>query len=218
MGKLTKLKLKNSAGKEFTVLVNPNEIVENYSVEYTGEEMIPAGTYKPDIRFVRMKSDVLSIKILIDGSGAIDPDADTAPVQIKKLKDVVLAYIGNKHEPPIVTITWGDAIKQFKGRLDNMSINYTLFTAAGAPIRANVDMEFKEDTTPKDNASKSTNSSPDLTHLVKVKAGDTLPDMCQEIYGNSKMYLEVARVNNLLNFRNLKAGTNILFPPIKELE
>ncbi len=218
MAQLTKLSIKNSAGKEFIALINPNEVNETFDVEYTDEEMIPAGTFKPDLRFVRMKSDTLSITLLIDGSGVIDPDADTAPVQLKKLKDTVLMYEGKKHEPPLVTITWGDAIKQFKGRLQNMTIDYKLFTAAGAPIRADVVMEFKEDTPPKTDAQKRNTNSPDLTHLVRVKAGDTLPDMCQEIYDNPKMYLEIARINGLLNFRNLKPGTDILFPPMREID
>jgi len=218
MAKLTQLKIKNSAGKEYVALINPNEIRENFSVTYTEEEMTPIGTLKPDIRFVRVDPDNLTIKLIIDGTGAIDPDAPTASVQLKKLKDVVLAYLSAKHETPVLTITWGEAVKQFTGRMLSMSIDYSLFTVNGAPIRAEVNMEFKEDTPPATDSKKRNTNSPDLTHIVRVKAGDTLPDMCQNIYGNSNMYLEIARINSLINFRNLKAGTDILFPPIREVE
>jgi nucleoid-associated protein YgaU len=63
---------------------------------------------------------------------------------------------------------------------------------------------------------KENRSSPDLTHYRIVKAGDNLPLMTQRIYGDPKYYLEVARVNKLVNFRNLKPGQAIYFPPIEK--
>jgi nucleoid-associated protein YgaU len=59
-------------------------------------------------------------------------------------------------------------------------------------------------------------SSPDLSHLVTVKAGDTLPLLCCNIYGSSVYYLEVARVNGLAHFRDLAPGMQLLFPPLQD--
>jgi nucleoid-associated protein YgaU len=50
-----------------------------------------------------------------------------------------------------------------------------------------------------------------------VKAGDTLPLMTEEIYGDDKYYLEVARINNITSFRQLQPGTEIFFPPIEKV-
>jgi nucleoid-associated protein YgaU len=47
-----------------------------------------------------------------------------------------------------------------------------------------------------------------------VKAGDTLPWLCYNIYGDSRYYLEIARVNKLINFRKLREGDELYFPPI----
>jgi nucleoid-associated protein YgaU len=58
--------------------------------------------------------------------------------------------------------------------------------------------------------------SPDLTHIRLVKAGDTLPEMCFNIYGDPRYYLDVARQNRLDNFRKLEPGTRIFFPPIEK--
>jgi nucleoid-associated protein YgaU len=57
-------------------------------------------------------------------------------------------------------------------------------------------------------------SSPDLTHLRDVREGDTLPLLAQEIYGNPHLYLEVARVNRLVNFRRLRPASRLSFPPL----
>jgi nucleoid-associated protein YgaU len=57
-------------------------------------------------------------------------------------------------------------------------------------------------------------SSPDLTHSVQVKDGDLLPLLTSQIYKDQNYYLQVAKVNKLKNFRKLKAGTTLVFPPI----
>ena len=57
-------------------------------------------------------------------------------------------------------------------------------------------------------------TSPDLTHLRDVKDGDTLPLLVYDIYGDGKFYLEVARVNKLVNFRSLRSATRLSFPPL----
>jgi len=40
--------------------------------------------------------------------------------------------------------------------------------------------------------------------------------MSFKIYGDSKYYLEVARANKLINFRKLKIGQKIFFPPLQK--
>uniref|UniRef100_A0AAU6WLI4 LysM domain-containing protein n=1 Tax=Chryseobacterium endophyticum TaxID=1854762 RepID=A0AAU6WLI4_9FLAO len=60
-------------------------------------------------------------------------------------------------------------------------------------------------------------NSPDLTHKRTIQDGDTLPLMTERIYGDSKYYLEVAKVNNLINFRQLVPGEELYFPPIEKI-
>jgi nucleoid-associated protein YgaU len=61
-------------------------------------------------------------------------------------------------------------------------------------------------------------NSPDLTHRRIVREGDHLSLMCHSIYGDPGYYLEVARFNRLNNYRQLKAGQELLFPPLKDLD
>ena len=56
--------------------------------------------------------------------------------------------------------------------------------------------------------------SPDVSHLVTVRAGDTLPGLCANIYGTSLYYLRVAAFNGLTSFRRLAPGTQLVFPPL----
>ena len=63
-------------------------------------------------------------------------------------------------------------------------------------------------------ALRANRSSPDLSHMVQVRDGDTLPLLCHRIYNDCGRYLEVAKENKLANFRSLRPGTWLRFPPL----
>ena len=50
---------------------------------------------------------------------------------------------------------------------------------------------------------------------VTVNAGDRIDLLCQRIYGDAGYYPQVARVNNITNFRELEPGTTLHFPPVR---
>jgi nucleoid-associated protein YgaU len=99
--------------------------------------------------------------------------------------------------------------------MQTMSTHYTLFKPSGAPLRAKVDLSFVGAMSKRETELVSNLSSPDLTHLVEVRDGDTLPLLCNRIYGDPGYYLEVARFNQLTDFRNLRPGWKLHFPPLE---
>jgi nucleoid-associated protein YgaU len=58
--------------------------------------------------------------------------------------------------------------------------------------------------------------SPDLTHARKVIAGDTLPLMTYRVYDDSSYYLQIAKVNGLISFRQLATNIDLRFPPLEK--
>ena len=90
-----------------------------------------------------------------------------------------------------------------------MKVEYQMFKPNGVPLRAKITLSFKGFTDPAQESQVANRSSPDLTHIVTIKEGDTLPLLCDEIYRDSKYYLKVAKANNLVDVRNLKAGNFI---------
>lgn len=221
------------SGDPYVALINPEQIAQEMKTEYT--EVGGNGGSSSTKVFKMMPSPKMSLKFLFDGTGLIDTSTSainedaaqlngvpstakstggTVMEQLKRFKEVAADFDGETHQPGYVKIFWGEVI--FKGRITSLKITYTLFKPNGDPIRATADAVFEQSL---DNVTKSkteNKSSPDLTHIRTVKQGDTLPLMCDEIYKNSKMYLEVARVNGLSNYRSLKVGTKIFFPPIKD--
>lgn len=131
---------------------------------------------------------------------------------IQKLEKTVYTYIGDKHEPPYLKIIWGTL--NFNGRLKNFTTNYLLFNSEGEPLRAKVILEIIKYVAPKKQEKQDNSSSPDLSHLVMVKDGDTLPALCRRIYENEAYCVEVARINGLTEFRHLEPGIRLLFPPL----
>ena len=90
-----------------------------------------------------------------------------------------------------------------------------MFKPSGDPLRATVTLDFVGTMSSTEAALMANRSSPDLSHMVEVRQGDTLPLLCQRIYGDPAYYLDVARFNRLVDFRNLKPGGKLHFPPLE---
>ena len=211
----------------FEAMFNP----ESYSLKYENVYQSDQGinTSGRRAKYSLSKPHNLSLKLILDDTGVADYGLSgfaTASLagKLRGTKDVykqvnrflkLTTYMdGEIHEPKYLKIEWGDLI--FDCRLQSVDVNYTLFNRSGQPIRAELNTVFIGDIQDSKRLKKENKSSPDLTHTKTVKSGDKLPLMAQEIYGNSAYYLQLARANNLNNFRKLKTGTNIKLPPIKK--
>ena len=221
-GKLVKLQIiayeddsyNTPTGAGFTTLLNPETFSESVKIEYNTLQAF--GTTSDKLKFNKIKPQELEFDLLFDATGVVNngisqyPDQDVSR-QIAFFKSVALNYNGNIHSPNHVKIIWGELI--FKSCLIELNITYTLFKADGTPLRAKAKARFRESIAETLSCAMANKSSPDLTHLREVGAGDTLPLMANRIYGNSADYIKVAKYNNLKAFRvsthNMVARTEI---------
>jgi Contractile injection system tube protein len=130
----------------FRVTINPADYKHSFSIAYTGarpEDGRPIGKSAVTPKFSAVNSEKISFSIVLDGTGVV-PDAAGQSVadQMRALKAIVYAYSGSDHEPNVVKIAWGRGLTSFYGRLESMTVNYTLFRATGEALRAKVDMSF----------------------------------------------------------------------------
>lgn len=202
--------------KTFSVMLNPTTVFLQQSISYNKEKAL--GQLDSEPKFEAYQSQTLKFDLLLDGTGTIERNnkknaTDDVKTQIEKLNATMYDFDGKKHEPNHVRVLWGSII--FFCRLDSMSTQYTLFKPDGEPLRAKLSLSFSGFMSKKEQALTANRSSPDLTHSVHVKAGDTLPGLCYEIYKDASYYTEVARLNHLNNFRVLKPGTVLHFPPLR---
>ena len=132
--------------------------------------------------------------------------------EIRKFTDLVYTFSGGQHRPRSLLLVWGTLV--FPCVLSSAEFRYTLFKPDGSPLRAVAACTFCESVPDAERVRRENATSPDLTHLREVREGDTLPMLAYDIYGKPELYLEVARANNLVNFRSLRAASRVAFPPV----
>lgn len=205
------------SGNSFSMMVNPANYDEAKAISYhRGKSRHHRGAPA----FDSYQESNIKIEFILDNTGSFVNWMDykgavkKTPLSdiIKKLEKTVYAFVGDKHEPPFLKIVWGTL--DFTGRLKNLATNYLLFSSEGEPLRAKVTLDILKYVAPKKQEQLDNSSSPDLSHLITVKDGDTLPALCRRIYESETYCVDVARINGLTEFRHLEPGIRLLFPPL----
>ncbi|MES2731556.1 MAG: LysM peptidoglycan-binding domain-containing protein [Bacteroidota bacterium] len=200
-------------GAYFEALINPETYTHEYKLKYAESGQGP-GTSGKELKYEKTEPEEMTFDFLFDNTGIIDGKRrDNIADDLKKFKALLIEYKGDAHQPNVIKLIWGEN-SVFKGRVMELSITYKLFNPDGSPIRAVAKVKFKSTVEEEKRAKKENKHSPDLTHLRRVKVGDTLPLMCYRIYGDARYYLLIAAINKIGNFRKLIPGTEIVFPPM----
>ncbi len=195
----------------FVAMLNPEAYTLDYKVEYQDGQ--GQGSSAAQQKFTVKKPEEIAFELLLDSTGVTDGNPrESIEDDITRLRDLLLKYEGETHEPKHFQVVWGSLL--FKGRCTGLNITMKLFNADGKPIRAICKASFKGSVEDNLRTAEERNQSPDLTHSRIVKQGDTLPKLCFDVYGHSKYYTLVARVNRLPQFRTLIPGERIFFPPL----
>lgn len=169
----------------------------------------------------------LSVKLVFDGTlvGEFGVQqlrhSPTVAEWIRAFLSLCYDVQSQTHETAYLRLRWNKGVLGFEGfecRLRSADVQYTAFERDGSPLRAEVAAVFIEAVDPDKKNKKLRLSSPDLTHRRIVRAGDTLPQLCTEIYGSPAHYLRVAQVNGLDHFRDLTVGQELFFPPFERPE
>ncbi|MFV3126190.1 hypothetical protein [Niveispirillum sp. KHB5.9] len=205
-------------GSPYTVWINPTSYGYKYGILYNDRQAQGSNGPSPD--FNKVGPDSVTFELMFDATGVVpSPIAgkSAAPPdgvygQIEDFKALVLSFNGKIHSPNYVILSWAQL--QFRCRLQSMDLSYTLFRPDGTPIRARMSLGFLGFNSEQTLAKQAQKASPDMTHVVTVTAGDSLPTLCKDIYGSSLYYLRVAAFNNLDGFKQLVPGTRLSFPPL----
>ncbi len=193
---------------EFKVFFNPEEYTQVYDVEYDGTQ--GQGTTGSPVVFRRIKPQEYTFKLLFDGTGTAGEKIDV----YERIRDFfsTVGYDGQIHRPRFLKLNWGTL--ESRCVLSKAEVTYKMFQPDGSPIRALLTATFTENIDDASRVARARDSSPDLTHVRTVREGDTLPLLVYEVYKDISYYPAVAAFNELDNFRDLKAGTKLVFPPL----
>jgi nucleoid-associated protein YgaU len=188
-----------------TVLFNPGQ----YSVEKTNQiaEAGVPGLEAPILQYVHGNTRTLSMELFFD---TYEEQTDVTPYtdQIYGL----LAIDPDTHVPPICTVSWGNF--SFRGVMDTVSGKFTLFLADGTPVRATLDVTFKEFIDVQVLVRENPTRSADHRKMRVVRRGDRLSTIAFEEYEDAAKWRPIAEANGLDDPRQLAPGTVLIIPSL----
>lgn len=211
------------AKESIKVLINASSFKEEYKLKY--EENVQNNGTNSESKFIGVEPQEMEIAILLDATGIFDsgfgqsmmksinsfnPKKETASVneQVKKLKETFLQVYPSSHKPLILGFNWGKF--DYKCTVQSLLVEHKLFNKNGETLRAELKLNTKKIMDP------ILVNSPDLTHVRTVKSSDNWQLLVDEIYQDPRYYWEAAKANQLINFRNLKPGMQVFFPPLNK--
>lgn len=204
----------------FEAMYNPTSVTRSFAVDWAKIKAL-GDNAKPE--YTGQQPSSLSLTLTLDGTGVEDMGIlrigqKSVAERLEDFHKITTRVQGETHEPAYLRIDWGEAIPSFDCRLTSYDLKYSLFDRDGKVLRVEINAKFISDESAETQAAeKAKTSSPDLTHSRIVRAGDTLPLLTRQIYGSDARYLELARFNDLDDFRNLTPGQVLEFPPMAVL-
>ena len=211
---------KKQDGSDFVVWMNPQSYQRSLTIIKKDTQSINAKGSSPT--HAKVGEETFTFKLIFDTTGLVlSPlgssrmPAEGVVSLIEPLIEKIAKVPPNRSQPNFVQLSWAQL--QARCVLTSMSIDYKLFRPDGTPIRAEATLSFLAFTSAASLSRQCDVEPKDTPKFVTVVEGDTLPALCQRIYGDSKYYLDVAQLNDLFCFRILKAGTQLNFPPLADL-
>lgn len=203
----------------FEAMFNPSTLSFSHMNKYSETQGINTSASEASYQHTSPRN--LVLELIIDMTGLC---RDKLKVK-EKVKNFFELFVmdGNTHQPPFLKIYWGEMQwgwgsqdTAFDCRISSVDVTYTLFAKNGEPLRAILKTSFIEDISEEKRVNSEKKNSPDLSHIRIVNSGNNLPLLCKEIYQDPSLYIKIARYNKLDNFRSIKPGTSLEFPPIND--
>jgi nucleoid-associated protein YgaU len=135
------------------------------------------------------------------------------------------------HAPAILRFTWGPAgafpganLSSFYARqkrengftcvVDSVRQRFTLWNAAGVPLRATLTVSLREFKTLDGQIEELNLKSADHTHSHVVQQGETLTRIAAAVYEDAREWRRIAERNAIVDPLSLQPGTMLLVPPL----
>jgi len=215
---LDKLTIKPEKGTQFTVLFNPERYTLSNGVQIA-EIAIP-GLDSPVLQFVRGQNEKITMELFFDTTefGMVG-DVKDVRTETRKIYDLVKIN-QETHAPPRCELSWGGQLFSFgyspspQCIVESVSEEFTLFSPKGIPLRAKLNVTFREYKTIENQLKEKPKRSADRTKLREFKRGQTLSHVAWQEYNDPGEWRPIAEANGLEDPRRILPGTQLLIPRI----
>ncbi len=204
--------------KRVRLQFNPNKLALTKSTEWRRKPARSASeSAMPE--FVGSGPRSLSLEVFLDATSKHDDSVE------KKVEDLMVACVPSpkslkKKKPasPWVRFEWGTArTTSFNGVLTNFSVDYSLFDVDGKPLRATCSLAIEEATVDEPGQNP-TSGAENARRTHRVVAGDTLPQLAWQEYGDATVWRIIAEANGIDDPMVLRPGSELLVPEETELD
>jgi LysM repeat protein len=198
--------IKLDTGQEIRVRYNPNQ----YSLDQSNQfnEIAIPGRSAPIMQYNHGNPRTLAMELFFD---TYEQQTD-----VRDYTDLIyglLSLSAKRPAPPICTFVWGNGCA-FRGVLERVSGKFTLFLADGTPVRATLNVSFKEYRDVAQIVAASASAASSQQQVYTVKQGDTLSGIAAQQYGDAAGWLAIAEENGIDDPRaGLEPGRVLKIPP-----
>jgi hypothetical protein len=216
---LQKLKIIPEAPLEaFDVSFNPERYTVNKAVQIA-EIGIP-GLDSPVLQFVRGQNEKITMELFYDttthglGDGAQDVREDTKKVY------QLLKILPETHAPPRCKLVWLNEMFSYgwapaaRCVLESVTEEFSLFSSGGVPVRAKLNVSFREYKTIESQLQEKPRHSGDRTKVRTLKPRQTLSALAWQEYGDPAEWRPIAEANDIANPRFVDPGMQFTVPKI----
>jgi len=200
-------------------LFNPERYTVNKSVQLA-EVAIP-GLDAPVVQYVRGQNEKLTMELFFDTTdrGMVDSVTDVRTLTARVYQ--LLKVDSELHAPPRVQLAWGSGgqLTSYGATispwlvLESINEEFSLFSPGGVPLRAKLNVSFREAWTIEQQLTVTPRHSSDRTSLHRVVRGETLSHIAAEEFNDPTQWRLIADANNLDNPRLLTPGQILVIPP-----
>ena len=205
------------AGFRIEALFNPERYTLNKGVQIA-EIPIP-GLDSPVLQFVRGQNEKITMELFFDTTqfGMVDNVKD---VRDETRKIYALVKINPEtHAPPRCNLLWKNELFSFgykpvsKCVVESVNEEFSLFSPSGVPLRAKLNVTFREYKTIEDQIIDPRKQSADRRKVRVLGRGMTLSHLAGMEYDDPGEWRLIAEENNIDNPRLIAPGTKLAVPP-----
>ncbi|WLA69195.1 CIS tube protein [Bradyrhizobium diazoefficiens] len=196
-------------GREVEVVFNPTEY--NLEISNSYQEAAPPGLSNPILQFVNGQTQVLTMDLLFDTY--TDGGSEDVSELTRAFADM-LAIDAAFHAPPRVEFKWG--VFAFKAVVEKLSQRFTMFRSDGIPVRATLNVTFKQFRSLAEQLEEPRRNSADKTKRRVFTTDDRLCLLAFREYKEPKYWHVIAAHNELDDPFALAPGDVLTLPPLDE--
>ncbi len=189
------------------VLFNPAEYTLDKSNQFQSTPIVGLST--PLTQFINGNARTLTMDLFFDTyEKGVDVRIYTGKMQ------ALLEIDSDLHAPPVCQFVWDSII--LKATIEKITSKYTMFLPDGTPVRATLNVTFKEYKTLSEQLSENRLSSATKTRIIITQQGEALWHIASRYYGDPGQWRVIAKENGIDDPLLIQAGMELRLPSITQ--